>query len=104
MTVRTAAEHVRIAGIYERAAGDKTLPPQARAAFAERASWFRMLAQIEAAKQMSAQVSAIRKNPDEVARTMPSTTGSTLAEESSGAAVKTVYPIGFLDMESRRDC
>jgi hypothetical protein len=104
MTVRTAAQHVRIAAIYERAAGDKALPPQARAAFAKKASWFRMLAQIEAAKQMSAQVRAIHKKTGDLARTMPSATGPTLAERSSRVVVKTVCPIGFLNMESRRDC
>jgi hypothetical protein len=50
MMVLTAAQHSQIAAAYERAAGDETLPLQARSAFAKKASWFRMLAQIRAAK------------------------------------------------------
>jgi len=50
----TSAQHSRIAAAYERAAEDETLPPQPRAAFAEKARWFRMLAQIGAAKEAAA--------------------------------------------------
>jgi hypothetical protein len=49
--VLTAPQHSQIAAAYERAAADETLPRQARSAFAKKASWFRMLAQIRAAKQ-----------------------------------------------------
>src|SRR4029079_7513034 len=44
LTILTAAQHSQIAAAYERAAGDETLPLQARSAFAKKASWFRMLA------------------------------------------------------------
>jgi hypothetical protein len=47
----TAAQHSQIAAAYERAAEDQTLPPQSRAGFAEKAEWFRMLAQVGAAKE-----------------------------------------------------
>ena len=50
----TSAQHSQIAAAYERAAEDETLPPQPRAAFAEKARWFRMLAQIGAAKEAAA--------------------------------------------------
>ena len=50
LMVLTAAQHSQIAAAYERTAGDETLPLQARSAFAKKASWFRMLAQIRAAK------------------------------------------------------
>jgi len=47
----TSAQHSQIAAVYERAAEDETLPPQPRAGFAKKARWFRMLAQIGAAKE-----------------------------------------------------
>lgn len=47
----TSAQHSQIAAAYERAAADETLPPQPRAGFAKKASWFRMLAEIAAAKE-----------------------------------------------------
>jgi len=47
----TSAQHSQIAAAYERAAQDETLPPQPRAGFAKKARWFRMLAQIGAAKE-----------------------------------------------------
>jgi hypothetical protein len=49
--VLTAPQQCQVAAAYERAARDETLPLQARSAFAKKASWFRMLAQISAAKQ-----------------------------------------------------
>lgn len=48
--VRTAAQYARVAALYERAASDLSLPSQPRAAFAKKASWFRMLAQLERIK------------------------------------------------------
>ena len=48
--VRTAAQYARIAAIYEGAVKDPALPVQSRAAFGKKASWFRMLAQLEAIK------------------------------------------------------
>jgi hypothetical protein len=47
----TSAQHSQIAATYERAAEDEALPPQPRAGFATKARWFRMLAQIAAAKE-----------------------------------------------------
>jgi hypothetical protein len=52
--VLTAPQYFQIAATYEHAAADWTLPPQPRAAFAQKASWFRMRAQITAAKQATA--------------------------------------------------
>ncbi len=49
--VLTALDYSQIAATYARAAADWTLPPQPRAAFAKKASWFRMRAQIAAVKQ-----------------------------------------------------
>jgi hypothetical protein len=47
----TAAQNSQIAAVYEQVAGDHTLPPQSRNRFANKAQWFRMLAQIAAAKE-----------------------------------------------------
>ncbi len=49
--VLTAPQYSQIAATYEHVAADWTLPPQARAAFAKKTSWFHMRAQITAAKQ-----------------------------------------------------
>ena len=51
MMALTATQYSRIAIAYERAAEDETLPPQTRAEFAEKAEWFRLLAQVGAAKE-----------------------------------------------------
>src|SRR5262245_1785194 len=48
--VLTALDYSQIAATYAHAAADWTLPPQSRTAFAKKASWFRMRAQIAAAK------------------------------------------------------
>jgi len=61
--VLTAPEHSQVAAAYERAARDETLPVQARSAFAKKASWFRMLAQISAAKQAGAAIAAKSGTP-----------------------------------------
>jgi hypothetical protein len=58
--VLTAPQHSQVAAAYERAARDETLPLQARSAFAKKASWFRMLAQISAAKQAGTTIAAKR--------------------------------------------
>jgi hypothetical protein len=52
--VLTAPQYSQIAATYEHAAADWTLPPQPRAAFAKKASWFRMRVQIRAAKEAMA--------------------------------------------------
>ena len=49
--VLTASQYSQIAAAYEHAAADLTLPPKLRAAFAEKAKRFRMLAQETAVKQ-----------------------------------------------------
>jgi hypothetical protein len=52
--VLSAPQYSQIAATYEHAAADLTLPPQPRAAFANKASWFRMRAQIATVKQAMA--------------------------------------------------
>src|SRR4029453_4162248 len=52
--VLTALDYSHIAATYAYAASDWTLPPQPRAAFVKKAIWFRMRAQIAAAKQAMA--------------------------------------------------
>ena len=52
--VLTEPPYSQIAATYEHAAADWTLPSQPRAAFAKKASWFRMRAQITVAKQARA--------------------------------------------------
>jgi hypothetical protein len=52
--VLTTLDYSLVAATYAHAAADWTLPPQPRAAFAKKASWFRMRAQIAAAKQSMA--------------------------------------------------
>ncbi len=47
----TADQHSQIAQAYEKAAADHMVPPQQRAAFARKASWFHMLARIAAKKE-----------------------------------------------------
>ena len=47
----TAKQHSQIAMAYEKAAVDRMVPPQQRAAFAHKADWFRMLARIAAKKE-----------------------------------------------------
>src|SRR5436190_1418654 len=49
--ILTAPQHSRIAAAYEHASTDNSLPVQARSAFANKASWFRMIAEIGTAKQ-----------------------------------------------------
>ena len=58
----TSAEHSRIAAAYERAAQDQTLPQQPREGFTKNAQWFRMLAQIAAAKEAAASERADKGN------------------------------------------
>lgn len=50
----TAEQHSQIATVYEKAAADRMVPPQQRAAFARKANWFRMLAGIAAKKEEAA--------------------------------------------------
>jgi hypothetical protein len=55
----TAEQHSQIASAYEKAAADETLPSQFRTAFINKAKWFRMLCQIEAAKLSAGFVLAV---------------------------------------------
>jgi hypothetical protein len=52
--VLAALDYSQVAATYAHAAADWTLPPQSRAAFAKKASWFRMRAEITAAIQAMA--------------------------------------------------
>ena len=90
--VRTAAQYERIAAIYEVAARNPALPVQPRAAFGKKASWFRMLAQLEAIKAGAASAASaqrLQKN-----RNIPTLVGSP-AERLNCASMVT-KPIGFL--------
>jgi hypothetical protein len=58
----TSAQYAQIAATYERASADEGLPTQSRAAFVKKASWFRMLAQAGAAKEMGARSSVSCEN------------------------------------------
>jgi hypothetical protein len=42
----TAEQHSQLATAYEQAAADRMVPPQQRAAFAQKAHWFRVLARL----------------------------------------------------------
>ena len=86
----TSAQHSQIAVAYERAAQDETLPPQPRAGLAKKARWFRMLAQIGAAKEIGARSSASYGN-EKLPRMPSNIRGQTLTERLSR-----VRPIGFL--------
>jgi hypothetical protein len=103
--VRTAAQHSRIAAVYERAARDETLPSQARAAFAKKGSWFRMLAQIEAAKAAGA-LSATSAPTTNKRQTKSNVENENLARNSSGHGPAftdrrgpRVGPVGFLTQD-----
>ena len=94
--VLTAAQRAQIAAAYERAASDETLPRQARAAFVNKASWFRMLAQIETAKEVGGRSSGGKHHmavgvDEKLPRVPRNMRGQTLAERLSRA-----HPIGFL--------
>jgi len=92
--VLTAAQHAQIAAAYERAASDETLPRQARAAFVNKASWFRMLGQISTAKERAVGSSALvaSREDDKLPRVPLNLRGQTLAE-----ILSLEHPIGFLN-------
>jgi len=59
--VLTAEQHLKIATVYEKAAGDwLRVPPQQRAAFARKAKLFRMRARIMARKDAAAALKEMR--------------------------------------------
>jgi hypothetical protein len=64
----TSAQYAQIAAAYERAAVDEGFPTQSRAAFVKKAGWFRMLAQIGAAKEIGARSPASCENEKFLAR------------------------------------
>ena len=86
----TSAQYAQIAAAYERAAADEGFPTQSRAAFVKKAGWFRMLAQIGAAKEIGARSSASYEN-EKLPRMPSNIRGQTLTERLSR-----VRPIGFL--------
>ena len=50
----TAQQHSQIATAYEKAAADPMMPAPQRTAFARKAQWFRLLAQVGARKEEKA--------------------------------------------------
>jgi hypothetical protein len=48
------ADVLHIAAVYEKAAADKSLPAHARAAFARKADWFRLLARVGEKRERAA--------------------------------------------------
>jgi hypothetical protein len=94
--VLTATQHAQIAAAYERAAEDESLPAQSRAAFAKKASWFRMLAQIGRAKEIGARSSASCEQ--KLPRKPSNIRGQTLTERLSRAR-----PIDFLTAKQATD-
>ena len=87
----TSAQYAQIAAAYERAVADEGLPRQSRAAFVKKASWFRMLAQIGAAKEIGAARSSASYGNEKLPRMPSNIRGQTLTERLSR-----VRPIGFL--------
>ena len=82
----TAKQHLQIAAAYETAAADKTIPCQLRTAFANKAKWFRMLCQIQAAKvSMSAHGRNVPGTVSEVIEAAPKMRYISLAERLSRA-------------------
>jgi hypothetical protein len=71
MMDRTAAQHSQIATAYERAAEDEMLPPQSREGFAKKAQWFRLLAQVGAAKEAAAGERADKGNRTNAKQELP---------------------------------
>jgi hypothetical protein len=57
-----AEQHLQIANTYEKAAADPFVPRQHREAFARKADWFRLLAQIES-KKRPADLAALSSKP-----------------------------------------
>jgi hypothetical protein len=80
----TAEQHSQIAVSYERAAADRMVPLPQREAFARKASWFRMLARIEAKKQAAASKEGPASNSRRVAKK---------GEGGSGSVTRLVSPL-----------
>ena len=56
-----AEQHSQIAAAYEKAAADKSLPSQTRAAFARKANWFRLLARVGEKRERAALIASEAK-------------------------------------------
>jgi hypothetical protein len=56
-------QHSHIAAAYDKAAFDITLPAHARAAFARKADWFRLLARVGEKREQAALVKQIAAEP-----------------------------------------
>jgi hypothetical protein len=63
--VLKAEQHSQIAAAYESAAADKSLPAQARAAFARKADWFRLLARVGEKREQAALIASTAKQAEE---------------------------------------
>lgn len=63
--VLKAEQHSQIADAYESAAADKSLPAQARAAFARKADWFRLLARVGEKREQAAVIASKAKQAEE---------------------------------------
>jgi hypothetical protein len=83
----TAKQHLQIAAAYEKAAADETLPCQLRTAFANKAKWYRMLSQIQAAKASMSAHGRIPGIVSEVIEAAPKMRYLSLAERLSRARV-----------------
>ena len=67
--VLKAEQHSQIAATYERAAADKSLPAQARSAFARKADWFRLLARVGEKREQAALIASKAKHAWNLRRT-----------------------------------
>jgi hypothetical protein len=63
-------QHSQIATAYEKAAADPMMPAPQRKAFARKAEWFRLLAQIGARKEAKAVSKEERSQPSENLRAL----------------------------------
>jgi hypothetical protein len=53
-----AEQHYQIAAAYEKAAADRSLPAQTRAAFTKNADWFRLLARVGEKRERAALIAS----------------------------------------------
>jgi hypothetical protein len=59
--VLKAEQHSQIAAAYDKAAADRSLPAQTRAAFARKADWFRLLARVGEKRERAALIASEAK-------------------------------------------
>jgi len=63
----TTKQHFQVAAVFEKAAGDTSLPAHTRAAFVRKADWFRLLACVGEKKERAALIaSEAKKTAQEV--------------------------------------